>query len=146
MKDDPLSSNLTPTAFPHGFLAYQHHWSSRSGFEVIKAIKKAIREPLKELERDPAFYAYIGAILGVFVLIFRMFANVWGLTGGTSLILWDKLLDKSKGKMIHIFRCIKWNVKQRCWRPIFLNCHVPNFMILILHVIQRFADSLVVSV
>mmetsp|Transcript_34608 Transcript_34608/g.74676 ORF Transcript_34608/g.74676 Transcript_34608/m.74676 type:complete len:165 (-) Transcript_34608:102-596(-) len=47
-----------------------------SSNEVIKAIKKAIREPLKELERDPAFYAYIAAILGVFVLIFRMFANV----------------------------------------------------------------------
>jgi len=44
--------------------------------QVVKALKKAIREPLKELERDPAFYAYIGAILGVFIVIFRMFANI----------------------------------------------------------------------
>ena len=47
-----------------------------SSNEVVKALKKAIREPLKELERDPAFYAYIGAILGVFIVIFRMFANI----------------------------------------------------------------------
>ena len=30
----------------------------------------------QELERDPAFYAFIGAILGGFILIFRMFANI----------------------------------------------------------------------
>eukprot|EP00913_Durusdinium_trenchii_P030558 g28622.t1 len=55
--------------------------------EVIKALKRAFREPLKEhrpraralserprkeLDRDPAFYAYIAAILGVAILLFRM--------------------------------------------------------------------------